>query len=453
MDKFDKMTESKVESLVCRLAVPTIISMMVSAFYNMADTFFIGKITENGTAATGAVGIVFSYMSLIQAIAFFFGHGSGNFISRALGAQKRESAEKMASIGFFTAFIFGVVLMVLGLIFKKAILLFLGATETILPEAKKYFFYILLATPFMISCFVLNNHMRFQGNAKNGMLGIAFGAVLNIVLDPIFIFVFKMGVSGASMATAISQFVSFCLLVYLSRRDGGIVFKLKNFKPSFTDYKEIFAGGIPSLCRQGLASITVIFLNHAAGVYGDSAIAAFSVVSRISQIANSAIIGFGQGFQPVCGFNYGAKKYDRVKRAYTFCLKISTVFMTLLGIIIFVFSQEVVMAFRDDDIELIKIATRALRYQAACFPLLGVIIMTNMFLQNIRKPVKASILAMSRQGLAFLPSLLLLSSFFGLTGIELSQSVADVISFATAVPFGISEIKNLKALENINCNP
>lgn len=435
------------EKLVVKLAIPTVISMLVTAFYNMADTFFIGKITENGTAATGAVGIVFSYMSLIQAIAFFFGHGSGNYISRALGAQKRESAEKMASVGFFAAFIIGILLLVFGLLFKNPILRFLGATQTIMPEAEKYFFYILLATPFMISCFVINNHMRFQGNAKKAMIGIASGAVLNVVLDPIFIFIFKMGVSGASLATAISQFISFVLLLYLSRQDGGIVIKFKNFKPDFSDFAEITAGGVPSLCRQGLAAITVVFLNRFAGVYGDSAIAAFSVVSRISHIANSAIIGFGQGFQPVCGFNYGAKEYARVKKAYVFCLKISTVFMTVAGILLFAFAEPVVKIFRDDDMELIKIAGRTLRYQAACFPLLGVIVMTNMFLQNIRKPVKASILAMSRQGLAFLPALVILSFFFGLTGIELSQSAADVVSFAIAMPFGMAEMKNLTKLE------
>lgn len=443
-EKFKKMTEDKVESLVTRLAVPTVISMLITAFYNMADTFFIGKITENGTAATGAVGVVFSYMSLIQAIAFFFGQGSGNYISRQLGAKNRENAEKMASVGFFSCFILGIVIMISGLLFIKPILIFLGATETILPEAEKYFFYILLGTPFIMSCFVINNQMRFQGNAKRAMYGILLGAVLNIILDPICIFTFKMGVSGASFATCVSQIVSFSMLLILSRADGGIIIKFKNFKPKFSDFTEITAGGVPSLCRQGLASITVIFLNHAAGIYGDSAIAAFSVVSRISHIANSAIIGFGQGFQPVCGFNYGAGLFERVKKAYIFCIKVSTIFMTFAGIVMFIFAKEVVMAFRDDDIELITIAARTLRFQASCFPLLGVIVMNNMFLQNIRKPIKASILAMSRQGLAFLPSLFILSSLFGLTGIELSQSAADIISFALALPFGISEVKKLK---------
>lgn len=443
-EKFKKMTEDKVESLVTRLAVPTVISMLITAFYNMADTFFIGKITENGTAATGAVGVVFSYMSLIQAIAFFFGQGSGNYISRQLGAKNRENAEKMASVGFFSCFILGIVIMISGLLFIKPILIFLGATETILPEAEKYFFYILLGTPFIMSCFVINNQMRFQGNAKRAMYGILSGAVLNIILDPICIFTFKMGVSGASFATCVSQIVSFSMLLILSRADGGIIIKFKNFKPKFSDFTEITAGGVPSLCRQGLASITVIFLNHAAGIYGDSAIAAFSVVSRISHIANSAIIGFGQGFQPVCGFNYGAGLFERVKKAYIFCIKVSTIFMTFAGIVMFIFAKEVVMAFRDDDIELITIAARTLRFQASCFPLLGVIVMNNMFLQNIRKPIKASILAMSRQGLAFLPSLFILSSLFGLTGIELSQSAADIISFALALPFGISEVKKLK---------
>lgn len=443
--KYRKMTETPVEKLVTVLAVPTIISMLVTAFYNMADTFFIGKITENGTAATGAAGVVFSYMALIQAIAFFFGHGSGNFISRELGAKRRNTAEKMAATGFFAAFISGCVIMILGLIFSEPILTLLGATDTILPEAKKYFFYILLSTPFMISCFVLNNHMRFQGNAKRAMYGIASGAVLNVVLDPIFIFTFKMGVSGASLATAISQFISFCILFKLSKKDSGLVIKLKNFKPELYEFSEIAAGGLPSLCRQGLAAVTFMFLNRAAGTYGDSAIAAFSVVSRISNIANSALIGFGQGFQPVCGFNYGAKKYNRVRRAYVFCIIASTVFMTCLGSLLFVFSSQAVAFFRGEDPVLLDIASKTLKYQALCFPLLGVIIITNMFLQNIRKPFKASVLAMSRQGIAFLPVLFVLSSLIGLLGIELSQSAADIISFLIALPLSASEMKLLKA--------
>lgn len=350
-EKFLQMTTQPVEKLVCKMAVPSIISMMVSALYNMADTFFIGKIN---TAATGAAGVVFSYMAIVQAIGFFLGQGSGNFISRALGAKRTDDAEKMASTGFFTSMIISVLIAVPCMIFIRPLLVLFGATPTMMEEAVKYFRFIIIATPFMMMSFVLNNQLRFQGNAMRGMIGISIGAVLNVALDPILIFVCGMGVSGASLATAISQLVGFAVLFVMTAFSDGVKIKPSAFRPSLKLYGEISAGGLPSLARQGLASVATIFLNHAAGAYGDAAIAAFTIVSRACMICISALLGFGQGFQPVCGFNYGAELYERVKRAYWFCVKVGTAAMTLLGAAMFVFAENVVRIFRADDAAVIE---------------------------------------------------------------------------------------------------
>lgn len=440
-NKYVYMTTTPVKKLVLKMAVPSIISMLVTAFYNMADTLFVGQIS---TQATGAIGVVFSYMAFIQAVAFFFGHGCGNFISRSLGAKKVREAEKMAATGFFSVLITGIIIGILGLIFMEALLFFLGATDTILPDAMEYIRYILIATPFIMGSFVLNNIMRLQGNANKAVIGIASGAVLNVVLDPILIFGAGLETAGAGIATAISQCVSFFLLLYLSGKGDGIKVKWKNFEIRWHNYVEIFAGGIPSLARQGLGSIATICLNNVAGAYGDSAIAAFSVVSRISIIFSSALIGFGQGFQPVCGFNYGAGKYDRVKDAFWFCVKVATIVMTAVGILIFVFSKPLVCLFRDDDAELIKIAVKALRFQCLSMPLMGFIVLSNMCLQNTRKTLRATITAMARQGLMLIPTLCILNYFLGILGMQMAQSVADLLSFILAIPLMATALKEMK---------
>ena len=309
------MTQTPIPKLICQLAVPTIISMLVTSFYNMADTFFVGKIN---TSATAAVGVVFPLMAIIQAFGFFCGHGSGNYISRQLGAQNFEDASRMSATGFVTAFVLGLCILGVGFAFTDPLLYIMGSTETILPYARDYMRIILLGAPYMTASLVLNNQLRFQGSAFYSMIGITFGAVLNVGLDPLFIFVFDMGVAGAAWATILSQFVSFCLLIAGTFRGGNLKLNLRNFSPSLKYYKNIVKGGTPSLCRQGLGSFATICLNLMAGPYGDAAIAAMSIVTRITQFANSIVIGFGQGFQPVCGFNYGAKLYARVREGFWF---------------------------------------------------------------------------------------------------------------------------------------
>lgn len=438
--KFDRMTKTPIPRLIGELAVPTIISMLVTSFYNMADTFFVGKIN---TSATAAVGIVFPLMAMIQAFGFFCGHGSGNYISRQLGAHNFEDASKMSATGFVTAFVLGLGILVVGFLFTDPLLRIMGSTETILPYARSYMRIILIGAPYMTASLVLNNQLRFQGSAFYSMIGITTGAVLNIGLDPLFIFVLDMGVAGAALATIISQFVSFCLLIAGTFRGGNLRLNLRDFSPSLKYYQNIVKGGAPSLFRQGLGSFATVCLNLMAGPYGDAAIAAMSIVTRISQFAASVVIGFGQGFQPVCGFNYGAKLFKRVQEGFWFCVKFCTSVLLVAAVCGWIFSPNLIGIFLKTDPLVIEYGSQALRLQALTFPLVGWITIANMMLQTIGKTVKASLLAMSRQFLFFVPVILTLPGFLGILGVQLSQPIADFCSFLLAVPLSISVLREM----------
>ena len=439
-EKYKTMTEKPVSSLICRLAVPTIISMLVTSFYNMADTFFVARI---GTSATAAVGVSFALMAIIQAFGFFCGHGSGNYISRKMGQHRFDEAQQMAATGFFTALALGTVIFLLGEILIDPLCRILGATETILPYARQYLRLILIGAPYMTASLVLNNQLRFQGSAFYAMIGIASGAVLNIALDPLFIFVFDMGVSGAALATIISQFVGFVPLLKGTTQGGNLRIRLRNVTFSKYYYSQIINGGMPSLCRQGLGSVATICLNLMAGPYGDAAIAAMSVVGRVMNLAASVVTGFGQGFQPVCGFNYGAFLYDRVKEGFWFCVKVATVILIVLSAAGYLLAPQVIQLFSKNDPQVIAIGTQALRWQCLTFPLCGWITICNMMLQTIGKSFRASLLAMSRQGLFFIPAVLLLPALIGIQGVEIAQPIADVCSFVLAIPLQLSVLHEM----------
>ena len=429
--KFVRMTTRPVGGLVTAMAIPSIVSMLVSGIYNLADTFFIGQIN---TQSVAALGIVFSYMVLIQSVAIFFGQGSGNYISRALGRREIADAEEMAAVGLISSVLTGVILAAVSFVFMRPILSLLGSTPTILPYATDYFSFILLGAPFIMGTFTLNNQMRHQGNALLSMIGIVSGAVLNIALDPVFIFVLGLGIRGAGMATAISQFFGFCIMLGMTGRRGTLPLRLSFFKPTLRRYRDISAGGLPSLARQGLMSVSAICLNQLASLYGDEAIAAFSVVNRIMMLACAAMIGYGQGFQPVCGFNYGAGFYDRVRTAFWHSCRVSTIYCTLLAVLGWVFADPLVSLFRADDAAVVRIGSEVLRYQCYSFPLVGFITLANMYLQNIRKTVPAIIMASARQGIFFIPALFAGHALWGFTGVEIAQALADAGSFLFAVP-------------------
>ncbi len=443
-EKYIRMTTPPVERLILKLAVPCIISMLVTSFYNMADTFFVGMLKSN--AATGAVGVVFSMMAIIQAVGFFFGQGSGNYISRMLGQKQYREASAMAANGFFLALGAGVVICVLGQIFLEPLAYLLGSTETILPYTKEYLQVILLGAPWMMASLVLNNQLRFQGSAVYSMVGITVGAVLNIGLDPLLMFTFEMGVAGAGWATIISQFVSFIILLIGCGKGDNISIHPRNLKLSGFYLGQIVKGGLPSLARQSLASVATICLNHAAAPYGDVVIAAMGVVQRIAMFGASAMIGFGQGFQPFCGFNYGAGLYDRVRKGFWFCVKGAFGFLLAISVAVWFLAPQLAALFRDDP-AVVECATWALRFQCISFPLHSWIVMSNMFQQVTGKTVAATFMAMARQGIFYIPLVLVLPLFWDKLGIQLTQMIADICTFACAIPIQLVLLRRLPRQE------
>lgn len=441
--RFVMMTESPVRQLVIKMAVPTIISMLVIALYNIIDAFFVGHIS---TEATAGVGVSFAYMTFINAFGFFFGHGSGNYISTALGAKKYGDAEKMAATGFISSMGLGAIAAVVGLFFLTPLSRMMGATPDIVQDANDYLLFILIGTPFMMSSLTLNNQLRLQGNARYAMIGLTTGAVLNIFLDALFIYVLDMGVMGASLATCISQMVGWFVLLLGTERSGNVHIRMRNFSPSWQSYKDIFKGGNPSLARHVFVCVSTIMLNRYAAFYAApgteaSAISAFAIVSRIMMFAFSIILGLGQGFQPVCGFNYGAGLHDRVRKSFMFTTNVATIILIIISITFTIFAPDIIKIFRSEDAELIKIGTRVLRWQCLSFPLIGVSTVTNMMYQTTRKTFIATVLSMGRQGIFFIPTIMILPLFIGLQGVEMTQAIADALTFLLALPFAVKETR------------
>ena len=439
-DKYTFLTQAPVHRVIGAMAIPTIISMLLTSMYNLVDTFFVGKIN---TQSTAAVGIVFSVMFFIQAFSFFFGNGSGNYISRQLGAQNTKDAEVMASTGLFYTLVFSLIVMLLGWFFLEPISILLGSTPTILPYTRQYLGISLLGTTFIMGTFCINNQMRFQGFTKYSVYGAISGSIINCLLDPVFIFGFSMGVSGAAVASVIGQICGFVIMLIMSQKEGVIHYTHRRISFEGRFVKEIIAGGTPSISRQGLASVSTIALNSVAGNYGDAAIAAMSIVTRISMFIFSVIVGLGQGFQPMCGFCYGAKLYDRVKEGFWFSTKIGTFFLLFWSVVLIIFSGEVVSLFRDDS-KVIAIGFPALRYQMIIFPACSFMMMANMMMQTCRKTIRANILAASRQGLFFIPLIFVLPYFYGLFGVEICQAVSDIISLIVTIPIVWSAFKEMR---------
>ena len=440
-DRAKMMLEQPVQRIIPRLAFPAIISMLITAIYNMADTYFVSQIS---TSASGAVGVTFSAMAMVQAVAFMMAMGAGNNISQHLGRGEMDKAQEYAACSFFATFAMGLAIMVLGNLNLDFVVRFLGATETIAPYAKDYARYIFFAAPFMMCSFTLNNFLRSSGLSSYAVIGITAGGVLNIVLDPIFIFVMDMGIAGAAIATAVSQLVSFSILLVISNtRTDAITVTIRAFRFNGTTFYKIFSTGFPSLARQGIASISTIVLNKMAGPYGDAAIAAMSIVMRYVMFLNSAVIGFGQGFQPVCGFSYGAGKYKRVKEALFFSMKVTTCILLTLAIVSAIFSGHIIALFRKEDAEVIRIGTLALRMHLSTMPLWGAIIMSNMMTQTIGYSVEATITAIARQGVFLIPALLILPHFLDLTGVMIAQPIADICTLFLCIFVARRVLKDL----------
>ena len=440
-DNYEFLTQAPVSRVILTMAVPTIVSMLVTCLYVIVDTYFVGQLN---TQSTAAVGIVFPLMSLIQAIGSFFGHGSGAYMSRELGARRTDSASSMVTTGLVYALLTGIFIAVVALLFLRPLSLVLGSTATSLPFTEQYMAIILLGAPFQIASFTLNSQLRMQGNARYAMWGIISGALLNVVLDPILIFACGLGLRGAALATVIGQIVSVAVLLAMChfRATTGVRLRPRFFSLHWHYVREIVYGGSPSLSRQGLASISVVLLNVAAAGYGDAAVAAMSIVSRVTMFVMAVIVGLGQGFQPFCGYCYGAALYNRLRHGFWFTVRVGFVFLLCFSAFFFCFAEQTIAVFRDDAI-VIAVGSTALRWHLAVYPLNAYIMAGNMMLQTTRRPIRANVLSSARRGLVFIPFILILPHLFGLMGIAMCQAVCDVVTFIIAIPIVRSAFREM----------
>ncbi len=444
---FNKMTKWPIPKLVISLGIPTTISMLVTNIYNMADTFFVSSL---GNSASGAVGVVFGLMAIIQAFGFMFGHGAGSIIARKLGQRDVKSAGIFASLSIASCLFTGILISVFGIIFMTPLMKLLGSTDTILPYAKGYGIYILISAPVMMMSFALNNILRYEGKAFFAMIGLTIGGVLNIICDPIFIFVLDMGIAGAGLSTALSQLVSFFILLsmFLSGKTQSRL-SVSSLKENPKGVFLIMATGFPSLMRQGLNSIATMILNNLAGIYGqDAAVAAMSIVSRITFFIFAVGLGIGQGFQPVASFNYGAKIYSRVKKSFYFTFFAGEMLLGVFVIAGMLLSDSLIGVFRDDP-TVIQIGTVALKYQLLALFFHPLVICSNMLFQSIGENSKATFLSMLRSGILFIPIIAILTHFFGLWGVQAAQAIADVLAFLVSLPMVLMFLNRLPKDENI----
>ena len=430
----DRMLHTPIPRLITSLALPTVASQLISVFYNTADTYFVSKLS---TSASAAVGVVFSLMSIIQAFGFGIGMGCGSIVSRSLGNRDNERADCIASSAFFAAAVMGLVLCIAGLAALEPLMRLLGSTDTILPYSAGYARIILLAAPVMCSSFILSNLLRAEGEATLSMWGLCAGGLLNVALDPLFIFGFRMGIAGAALATALSQLVSFAILGWFFLHGKSIVrIRVRDISRSPRDYGQIFLVGFPTICRQGFASLSSALLNNAAAVYSDAAVAAVTISNKVYLLIRSVIIGIGQGFQPVAGYNFGAGDQKRTRQAFWFSTLLGTIVCIVSAALIALFPDTIMHFFRDDA-EVTRIGRQALLYACAVMPLMAYSTYVNQLYQCLGFHRAATLLASCRNGLLYVPLILLLPRLLDITGVEMSQPGADLLTFLVSIPFQI----------------
>lgn len=440
---YNKMTATPVSRLIISLGIPTTISMLITSLYNMVDTYFVGTLGESQQAATG---ILFTLQAIIQAVAFMLGQGSGTIVSKALAMQDQNEASEYVSTGFYTGAIAGLILTVFGLLFLTPFMRFLGSTETILPYAKQYGFWVLFACPFTVCSFVLNNNLRYEGKAFYAMIGISAGAILNVFGDYIFIRICNLGVFGAGLSTALSQMISFGILYYYFRKMAQSSIRISSISRDVKVYLTIMKVGFPAVIRQGLSSISSGLLNNLTKPFGDAAIAAMSVVNRFTAFVMCVGLGIGQGFQPVAAFNYEAKKYKRVKDGLLFTMMAGAVLVGILAAAGFAFAPQIVFAFQESK-AVNEIGVFALRCGCVGVMFLPLSVPVNMLFQSIRKAGLSSFLSLLRSGLSFIPVLIIGTKLWGLLGIQIAQPVADALTGLISIPFTLWFLKTTPSVD------
>ncbi len=432
----------KIASLLVGLSIPSIIAMLTNAIYNLVDTFFIGRI---GTSAVGAVAVAFPIFNLIGAVGLTYGVGAASYVSRLLGAGEKEQADKAASTALFTSLATGIAFALLGLMYLDPLLTAFGATETIMEYAREYTMIIIMGSIFTMMNMTMNNLVRAEGNAQRFMVAMVSGALLNVALDPIFIFGFGMGIKGAAVATVISQSVSTVIILeYFVRKKSFTNLSIRLFRFSLHIYSEIFKIGLPTFLRQFLSSFSVALLNNAAGAFGDHAVAAVGITMRVLMLGMMVLFGYGQAFQPVAGYNYGAKKFSRVFESLKFSILVTTVFATFFAIIGMVIPGSIVSIFSNDP-EVIDVGSRALRAVSIFFPSFGFVITFTVLFQALGKGFAAGLLSMSKQGLFLIPAIIVLPRLFELNGVIYAQTIADFFTLFVAAILAMMIVKKLKA--------
>lgn len=429
--QYNKMTQTPIHKLIVTLAIPTVLSMMVTTIYNLVDTAFVGTL---GTSASGAVGVVFGFMSILQAFGFMFGQGAGSMLSRRLGARDVKTAGIIASTGFAASFTSGIIIAVLGFIFEDPLIRMLGSTDTIAPYARAYLNNIMFVAPFCASSFTLNNMLRYEGKAKLGMIGLLTGGVLNIGGDALFIFGMDMGIAGAGLSTAISQVISFSILLVMflsGKTESKLLFS--NITLKDRTLIEAIETGFPSLLRQGLGSLATILVNFKAAQYaGDAGVSAMTIVTRVAFFLFAIALGIGQGFQPVCAWSYGAGKFKRQREAYRFTIILSELVLVTLTVIAMIFSGNLIRMFRDDP-AVIEIGTRALRLQCISQLFMPIVMVTEMLMQSSGKKIPATVLSSLRGGVLLIPLLIVMPALRGLAGVQEAQPLSYILSVPCAV--------------------
>jgi putative MATE family efflux protein len=438
------MVNSRMYQVIPKMAAPTILCFLIMTLYNLTDTFFVSKL---GTAATGAVGVNFSLMGIIQTAGMAFGVGAGSYISRLLGAREGEKASRVVSTAFFLSISLGIIIMVLGLVFVRPLVVFLGATETIVPYAIDYASYILYGAPFMCGVFVMNQSLRAEGSAVFSMLGTLSGAFINLALDPLFIFTLDMGVAGAAIATCISKVITFFILLYpYTRKRGLLQIKTSLFTPTRDILSEIARMGFPTLMLTGLMTISSIVINNVSATFGDSAIAAMSIVNRSMRFFTSFLMGYGQGFQPVAGYNWGAERYDRVLKAFRFTTVTGVTGISAICGIVSIFAPLVMGFFTKDDLEIIRIGALSIRSQCYSMPFYAFTVIANSLFTALGRAKSAGLISASRQGIFLIPLIYLLPVYLGVTGLAYAQAVSDIFTFLLALPLSVFILKELNQL-------
>ncbi len=442
-EKIKRFTTEPIYPLLVKMAIPSMIGMIVTTVYSMTDTYFVGIL--NNTDYTASVGLVFSFVSIIQALGFWFGYGSGNYISRCLGKKDYKSAEEMSATGVILAFISGLLILVGGLVFIEPLTKVLGATDVSLYQAtSRYLRITLVSAPVMLISLVLYNQLRLAGAGKESMIGLFIGMLLNMILDPAFILLFKMNVSGAAFASLIGQAVGAIILYFSTKKNGNIPLHITKARIEKSFIKEILTGGAPNFCRQGISSISSMILNNVAAGFGNYAIAAYTIALRIIYIAYALVIGFGQGFQPICAINYGAKKYDRIKKAYIMALETVSVFLVISTIVLYLASNGLSLKF-SKEADVVAMSVKIIRSNCFILPFMGFYILCGMFLQNIGKFGQATLVTIAENGMFLIPAVVILPEIAGIEGLIWCKPVASICALILSLVVGLRALKKYLA--------